>query len=116
MQTILSNRYNFFPGKKTMSDILVVMPPLTTDDSVIFAKNSDRPPKEVQEVVYFPSAVHDSGSKVHVSEHLSVLYLCQILNVILITILDMLKGKMIYMCLPQLFLALFFSPFPAMFF
>ena len=94
-----------------MSDILVVMPPLTTDDSVIFAKNSDRPPKEVQEVVYFPSAVHNSGSRVHVSEHLSVLYLCQILNVTLFISLDMLKGKMIYVCLPQLFLALFFFLF-----
>lgn len=48
-----------------MSDILVVLPPLTTDDCVIFAKNSDRPPTEVQEVVYYPPADHEAGSKVH---------------------------------------------------
>lgn len=46
-----------------MSDILVVLPPLTTDNCVIFAKNSDRPPTEVQEVVYYPSADHTKGSK-----------------------------------------------------
>lgn len=48
-----------------MSDILVVLPPLTTDDCVIFAKNSDRPPTEVQEVVYYPPVDHEAGSKVH---------------------------------------------------
>ncbi|WAQ94176.1 SCRN3-like protein [Mya arenaria] len=48
-----------------MSDILVVLPPLTADGSVIFAKNSDRPPTEVQEVVYVPPASHDKGTKLH---------------------------------------------------
>ncbi|WAQ94174.1 SCRN2-like protein [Mya arenaria] len=37
-----------------MSDILVVLLPLTADGSVIFAKNSDRPPTEVQEVFRQP--------------------------------------------------------------
>ncbi|WAQ94172.1 SCRN3-like protein [Mya arenaria] len=48
-----------------MSDILVVLPPLTADGSVIFAKNSDRPPTEVQEVVYVPPASHEQGTKLH---------------------------------------------------
>ncbi|KAL4222116.1 Secernin-2 [Mactra antiquata] len=46
-----------------MSDIFVVLPPLTPDNCVIFAKNSDRPPTEVQEVVYFPPGDHTAGSK-----------------------------------------------------
>lgn len=48
-----------------MSDILVVMPPLTADDTVIFAKNAHRPPSEVHEVVYNPAADHPTGSKLH---------------------------------------------------
>lgn len=47
-----------------MSDILVVLPPLTVEDCVIFAKNSDRPPSEVQEVVYYPPKDTSAGSKV----------------------------------------------------
>ena len=34
---------------------------------IIFGKNSDRPCDEVQEVVYFPAAVHDN-----LKEHLKV--------------------------------------------
>ena len=52
----------------TMSDILVVLPPLTADDCVIFAKNADRPPTEVQEVVYFPPQDHPNGTKLQVGE------------------------------------------------
>lgn len=47
-----------------MSDLFVALPPLTSHDCVLFAKNSDRPPSEVQEVIYCPSADHDPGSKV----------------------------------------------------
>ncbi|KAK3587955.1 hypothetical protein CHS0354_014471 [Potamilus streckersoni] len=47
-----------------MSDIFVVLPPLTANNCVLFAKNSDRPPSEVQEVVYFPAEDHETGSKV----------------------------------------------------
>ena len=45
-----------------MSDLFVIMPPATKDNCVIFGKNSDRPEKEVQEVVYYPAADHDPGS------------------------------------------------------
>ena len=45
----------------------MVLPPLTVDDCVIFAKNADRPPTEVQEVVYIPAADHPDGTKLHVS-------------------------------------------------
>lgn len=43
----------------------MVLPPLTADDCVIFAKNADRPPTEVQEVVYIPAADHPDGTKLH---------------------------------------------------
>ena len=50
-----------------MSDILVALPPLTVDNCVIFAKNADRPPTEVQEVIYVPAEDYPEGSKLHVS-------------------------------------------------
>lgn len=45
-----------------MSDIFVAMPPATKDNCVIFGKNSNRPAKEVQEVVYYPAADHTPGT------------------------------------------------------
>ncbi|ELU16206.1 hypothetical protein CAPTEDRAFT_122835 [Capitella teleta] len=45
-------------------DTFVALPPATADGCVVFGKNSDRPDDEVQEVVYFPAADHDAGSKV----------------------------------------------------
>lgn len=45
------------------SRLFVILPPLTTDGKVLFAKNSRRPCHEVQEVVYIPSSDHDHGSK-----------------------------------------------------
>lgn len=33
-------------------DTLVVLPPLTGSDAIIFGKNSDRPSGEVQEILY----------------------------------------------------------------
>ena len=48
-------------------DTFVALPPATIDNRIIFGKNSDRPCDEVQEVVYFPAAVHDN-----LKEHLKV--------------------------------------------
>lgn len=48
-------------------DTFVALPPATVDNRIIFGKNSDRPCDEVQEVVYFPAAVHDN-----LREHLKV--------------------------------------------
>lgn len=47
-----------------MSDLFVALPPVTSDNCVLFAKNADRPPSEVQEVVYLPPAHHQPGAKV----------------------------------------------------
>ena len=44
----------------------MALPPTTVDNCVIFAKNADRPPTEVQEVIYVPAADHSEGSKLHV--------------------------------------------------
>ncbi|XP_007537589.2 secernin-3 [Erinaceus europaeus] len=41
-------------------DTFVALPPATVGNRIIFGKNSDRLCDEVQEVVYFPAAVHDS--------------------------------------------------------
>ena len=40
---------------------------------MVFGKNSARPRDEVQEVVYFPAAHHEPGSKVEVSDVLQSL-------------------------------------------
>ncbi|KAM9296720.1 secernin-2 [Gastrophryne carolinensis] len=45
-------------------DCFVSLPPASGPPAVIFAKNSDRPRMEVQEVVYYPAAMHPPGSKV----------------------------------------------------
>ncbi|XP_076460460.1 secernin-3-like [Babylonia areolata] len=47
-----------------MSDIFVALPPVTSGGCVLFAKNADRPPSEVQEVVYVPAADYPPGTKV----------------------------------------------------
>lgn len=46
-------------------DTFVVLPPLTDSNFRIFGKNSDRPTKEVQEVI-FVSKEHSSTNKDHV--------------------------------------------------
>lgn len=51
-------------------DTFVALPPTTVDNRIIFGKNSDRPCDEVQEVVYFPAAVHDN-----LKEHLKCTYI-----------------------------------------
>ncbi|XP_072270989.1 secernin-2 [Pyxicephalus adspersus] len=45
-------------------DCFVSLPPSSSSPVVIFAKNSDRPYMEVQEVVYYPAATYPPGSKV----------------------------------------------------
>ncbi|XP_045414894.1 secernin-3 isoform X3 [Lemur catta] len=51
-------------------DTFVALPPTTVDNRIIFGKNSDRLCDEVQEVVYFPAAVHDN-----LEEHLKCTYI-----------------------------------------
>jgi secernin len=46
-------------------DTFVALPPATSDGSIVFGKNSDRPASEVQEVISFPAADHLPGSKLH---------------------------------------------------
>lgn len=41
-------------------DTFVALPPATVENRIIFGKNSDRLCDEVQEVVYFPAAVHSN--------------------------------------------------------
>ncbi|XP_053123048.1 secernin-3 [Hemicordylus capensis] len=45
-------------------DTFVALPPATLGSRIIFGKNSDRPSDEVQEIVYFPAAVHELGEKI----------------------------------------------------
>ncbi len=46
-------------------DTFVALPP-ATNGCIIFAKNSDRPSSEVQEVIYQPGQTFASGSKLQV--------------------------------------------------
>ncbi|XP_067906886.1 secernin-1-like [Heterodontus francisci] len=46
------------------SSCFVALPPATEAAYAIFGKNSARPGNEVQEVTYFPTALHEPGSKV----------------------------------------------------
>jgi len=57
------------------SELFLVMPPITSDGQIFFAKNSVRPSCEVQEVIYVPSCSHEPSIKLRVStfEALSVL-------------------------------------------
>lgn len=69
----------FFSLKKMeprSCDTFVALPPTTVDNRIIFGKNSDRPCDEVQEVVYFPAAVHDN-----LKEHLKVGKICVLLAI-----------------------------------
>jgi dipeptidase len=45
-------------------DTLVALPRATRDGVALFAKNSDRPPRECQRVVQLPRARHARGSRV----------------------------------------------------
>lgn len=53
-------------------DTLVALPPSTEGQRIIFGKNSDRPCDEVQEVLYFPAADYEPGSKVEVGSRAPV--------------------------------------------
>jgi secernin len=58
-------------------DTFVALPPATVDNRIIFGKNSDRLCDEVQEVVYFPAAVHDNlGEQLKVGEIHVLLAMC----------------------------------------
>ncbi len=46
-------------------DTSVVLPPLTANGDVIFAKNSDRSPNESQPLRHFPRQTHPTGSTLH---------------------------------------------------
>ncbi|XP_068119216.1 secernin-2 [Hyperolius riggenbachi] len=52
------------PEYPNSCDCFVSLPPASSSPAVIFAKNSDRPSAEVQEVVYYPSATYPSGAMV----------------------------------------------------
>lgn len=45
-------------------DTLVALPPATHDGATLFAKNSDRPPRECQRIVQLPRARHAAGATV----------------------------------------------------
>jgi dipeptidase len=45
-------------------DTMVALPPATRDAQTVFAKNSDRPPRECQGVVQVPRRIHRSGGVV----------------------------------------------------
>nr|XP_045003841.1 secernin-3 isoform X2 [Jaculus jaculus] len=51
-------------------DTFVALPPATVGNRIIFGKNSDRLFDEVQEVVYFPAAIHDN-----LKDHLKCTYI-----------------------------------------
>ncbi|HJQ83550.1 MAG TPA: hypothetical protein VKA21_05705, partial [Candidatus Binatia bacterium] len=45
-------------------DTLVALAPATRDGETLFAKNSDRPPRECQRIVRLPRARHAAGGRV----------------------------------------------------
>ncbi|XP_064127240.1 secernin-2 isoform X4 [Loxodonta africana] len=51
------------PDTPCSCDCFVSVPPASAIPAVIFAKNSDRPRDEVQEVVFVPAAMHSPGSR-----------------------------------------------------
>ncbi|XP_066443323.1 secernin-2 isoform X2 [Eleutherodactylus coqui] len=52
------------PEYPSSCDCFVSLPPASLSPVVVFAKNSDRPQSEVQEVVYYGAATHPPGTKV----------------------------------------------------
>lgn len=51
------------PDAPRSCDCFVSVPPASAIPAVIFAKNSDRPRDEVQEVVFIPAGTHNPGSR-----------------------------------------------------
>lgn len=54
------------PDAPCSCDCFVSVPPASAIPAVIFAKNSDRPRDEVQEVVFMPAETHVPGSRLQV--------------------------------------------------
>ncbi|XP_026645626.1 secernin-2 [Microtus ochrogaster] len=54
------------PDAPCSCDCFVSVPPASAIPAVIFAKNSDRPRDEVQEVVFIPAGTHTPGSQLQV--------------------------------------------------
>ena len=54
------------PDTPRSCDCFVSVPPASAMPAVIFAKNSDRPRDEVQEVVFVPAGTHAPGSRLQV--------------------------------------------------
>lgn len=54
------------PDTPCSCDCFVSVPPASALPAVIFAKNSDRPRDEVQEVVFVPARTHAPGSRLQV--------------------------------------------------
>lgn len=65
-------------------DTFVALPPSTKGRRVVFAKNSDRPSDEVQEVLYFPARDYSEGEKVEVGV-MNVLLLLHNLQFLILT-------------------------------
>ena len=64
-------------------DTFVALPPATVENRIIFGKNSDRLCDEVQEVIYFPAAVHDNlRGHLKVGEIHILLVICLFKNII----------------------------------
>lgn len=58
------------PDGPSSCDCFVSVPPASAVPAVIFAKNSDRPRDEVQEVVFVPAGTHTPGSRLQVGHSL----------------------------------------------
>lgn len=56
---------SFQTFKKEMADLFIALPPVTKN-AVIFGKNANLPPTDVQQVIYCAAANHATGSKVKV--------------------------------------------------
>jgi secernin len=63
-------------------DTFVALPPLTSDGSVIFGKNSDREPNEAQALEFHPAAEHPKGRRLSCT-HISVPQVRRTLGVLL---------------------------------
>lgn len=73
---VAANKYTLIPISAQMAsespdiprscDCFVSVPPASAIPAVIFAKNSDRPRDEVQEVVFVPAGTHVPGSQLQV--------------------------------------------------
>ncbi|XP_007530068.1 secernin-2 isoform X2 [Erinaceus europaeus] len=70
------------PDTPRSCDCFISMPPASAIPAVIFAKNSDRPRDEVQEVVFVPAGTHTPGSRLQCT-YIEVEQVCKTHAVIL---------------------------------